>query len=108
MTFILLASFFFVPFNLGFLEPDKNDTHELYRETFVDVMFLIDIFFSFITDNYSEPGEQITNKKIAIAYLQSNFLPDFLSCVPSLIRSVTWGIDNGAEYYYGLKMLRFT
>ena len=109
MTFVLLTSFFMIPFNIGFEEPDPHDLYELKRETFCDVMFVLDIFMGFVTEINSEPGEQLTQKKVAQNYLRSNFLPDFLSCVPSLLRTAVYKeVDSGASPYYALKVLRFT
>jgi len=108
MTVVLLISFVMIPFNIGLKEPEPHDKKELTREIIIDVIMLLDIFFSFITDQYSEPGAPVTNQIIAQSYLVGFFFPDFLSCVPSLVRSIIYKkIDNGAEIFYLLKLLRF-
>ena len=49
------------------------------------MIILADIGLSFVTDNYSEPGERLNNTKIAWRYFKSYFFFDLLSSLPGLM-----------------------
>lgn len=65
---------------------------------------LIDIAINFITDSQSNPGETITNKKIAFRYITSYFVFDMLSFLPGL---VTFEFNGGFTTIYKFKLLRY-
>ena len=53
---VMLFTYIRVPYNIAFGAP-KCDAHlERFVEIFIDMVILVDIVCSFITDGYSSPG----------------------------------------------------
>lgn len=79
----MLISYFLVPYQIAFGGPSTSEMHQL--ELILDTVVFLDVIFNFITDNQSDPGEIVTNKKIAYRYISSYFLFDVLSFLPGLV-----------------------
>jgi hypothetical protein len=80
-----------VPYNIAFgLPVDENNNYDdfKYFAIFLDLVILVDIVLTFITDNSAE-GEvtNMTNKIIAYRYLNGFFIFDLIGCLPGLLRS---------------------
>jgi hypothetical protein len=75
-------------------------------EIVFDLVILFDIFLSFITDNYSSPGETLSNWQIASQYMLSTFVYDLLSTV-----GILWGESvapgGGQNWRYCFKLIRY-
>lgn len=56
-----------------------------YFEILVDSVFLIDVVVSSVSDDYSSPGDIVTNGSIFKAYATSTLALDLLGCLPGLI-----------------------
>ena len=65
----------------------------------VDVIFFLDIIFTFITGYYVGNKLITRRKKIAFRYLTTYFVFDIVSTVPSLV--------TGQKSIYAFKLLRF-
>jgi hypothetical protein len=79
---ILLVVIMIVPARLAFIEDDPISWQMAFYA--VDAIFAVDIILWFFT-SYTDPYKQveITNhKKIAINYLKSWFIVDFISTFP--------------------------
>jgi len=103
LNLIYIISFFLIPLVIAFRL--EHLAFKKYRdfELFMDFMILIDICFTFVTSYYDD-GIQIKDfKRIAIRYLTSFFVPDFLSCFPSIIVLESKG--RPVAYYF--KIFRF-
>jgi hypothetical protein len=103
-----MISYFAVPFNITFNRPREGDKWATRFDLFCDILVFVDIFLNFFTDVYSNPGEAITNKTIAYRYGTSYFIPDVLSCVPRLWRSLQGITSHGYDPWYMLKVFRLT
>jgi len=99
----LIYSYFNVPFVIAFGMQQTINQNERKIELLLDVIILIDIALSFITDNYSEPGQRLSNLDIGWRYFRSFFLFDILSCVPGLLLLEYYSKD----FWYYFKMLRY-
>ena len=100
----LTYSFFVVPSFIAFGKPFPEDIEYRNIEILVDSILLLDVFLQLITDNYSDPGQKLTNRQIAFRYVKSTFITDILGCLPSLL---TLEMFNGATAIYKLKLLRY-
>jgi hypothetical protein len=69
----------------------------------VDVVFLVDILISCFSDEYSEPGQLITNWDIIKQYGKGYLVTDILGCLPGLIGGEQ---ANGGDLVYMLKFFR--
>ena len=90
-----IISLVMVPYVLVFGLEDN------YRNlgTTVDVIFFLDIIFTFITGYYVGNKLITRRKKIAFRYLTTYFIFDIVSTVPSLV--------TGQKSIYAFKLLRF-
>jgi len=71
----MVISFFLIPLNIAFGMKDRPE-HVQTLDIVIDSVFLVDILLNFITDKYSEPGQDITNKQIASRYVRDTFIWD--------------------------------
>jgi len=102
----MLYSFINTPYNIAFGLPNEEDSDLKAIEWMIDIIFLVDIIVTFITDNYSKDGlSTVTNSYIAKRYLTSFFLLDCLSCVPGLVTSEQY---SGEYFIYWFKLFRFS
>lgn len=103
MNSIYIISFFLMPLVIAFrLEPlDRKSFRDF--ELFIDLMMVIDICLTFVTGYYEEVVLVVSLKQIATHYLTSFFVPDFLSCIPSIL--VLESKSHPIAYYF--KVLRF-
>ena len=99
---MMLISYFLVPLQIAFGGPSTSEMHQL--ELILDIVVFLDVIFNFITDNQSDPGEIVTNKKIAFRYISSYFIFDVLSFLPGL---VTFEYYGGFTIIYKLKLFRY-
>lgn len=74
-------------------------------EILLDAIFLIDIILNFITDDYSEPGQHITNKEIVLRYMRGLFIWDIAQCIPGL--AVLENYEGHTGWLYKTKILRY-
>ena len=100
----LVFSYFIVPLNIAFGKPLPEDEASRNLEIVLDMVILLDIIISFVTDTYSDPGQVLTNRQIAWNYMKGYFMADLLSCLPGLITLET---NNGSTWIYKLKLLRY-
>lgn len=104
-TCFLTISFFVVPYCIAFDRPYEQGDESLRRIALtIDIVLLIDICIQFITDNYSEPGQVLTNRQVANRYLKGYFLIDVLAVLPCFIL-----LENvrGNDLIYKTKLLRY-
>jgi len=73
-----------IPINVAF-GMDSRSRSVQTLEVVIDSVLLVDIMLNFVTDNFSEPGQDITNKQIAWRYVRSTFFWDLAECFPGLI-----------------------
>jgi hypothetical protein len=105
---VMLYSYIRVPYNIAFEAPTPDNSFEQSVEIFIDLMILVDICCSFITDYYSTPGEAISNWSIAWKYASSYFVLDLISMSGLfwLERVEKFGMNH--NYRYWLKLFRYT
>lgn len=70
---------------------------------FIDFMMVIDIGLTFVTGYYEDVDLVDDIRKITLHYLTSFFIPDFLSCIPSIL--VLESKAHPVAYYF--KIFRF-
>ena len=70
----------------------------------LDSVFLFDIILSFFTDNYSVPGQHITNKEIIGRYIRGLFFWDMAQCIPGLAVMERY---EAKAWLYKTKILRY-
>ena len=81
MFFILMAMSLTVPYNVCFIE-DADPIYMVF-EVMMDISFIIDIFFTFLSVIKDEKGHMVTSrKKIANSYLSGWFWIDMPSSIP--------------------------
>lgn len=103
MNSIYIISFFMMPLVIAFrLEPLDNQAYRDF-ELFIDFMMVVDIGLTFITGYYEDVVLVDSVKQISTHYLTSFFIPDFLSCIPSIL--VLESKRHPVAYYF--KILRF-
>lgn len=76
------------PINLAFQNSQVADLIYLTIVSYlIDAFFLMDVMFGFFTSYLDRKSgeEEFRHKKIAINYLKTTFLIDFLSCLPFLM-----------------------
>jgi hypothetical protein len=104
MIIILLWSCFMVPLNIAFEKPKEHESWLRYSEVVVDIILLLDVIVNSVTDEYSSPGEKVTNLSIIKGYAASFMLFfDLIGCLPGLLTGET---KNGGEWLYYLKLAR--
>lgn len=78
---VTLYTITFVPYNMAFLDLDTLQL--LIIDLFCDVVYILDLIFQFFIPIQDYDEKYITSKsKIAVNYLSSWFILDFLSSVP--------------------------
>ena len=75
-----------------------------YAEIVVDLAYLTDIIISCFADEYSAPGQVMTNRMIFARYAQGYLVPDLLGCLPGLLAGER---HTGRDYPYLLKLFRY-
>jgi hypothetical protein len=81
---ILLYTATYAPFKVAFLDDDDSSTGVLVFETIIDVMFLMDIFITFMTPFKRINGSYETRfKYIAINYVTGAFWIDCIASFPT-------------------------
>ena len=78
----IVSSFFYVKL-AAFGPPDRYDNEDYMDLTFI-IAFLIDMLISFNLDYYDKTKEMYirTHPKVALNYLKSGFLFDFVTTIP--------------------------
>jgi len=79
-----VTSLFMIPINIAFGMNSRNKNIQTL-DIVIDSVFLVDIMLNFITDNFSEPGQDITNRQIAWRYVRGSFIWDLAESLPGLI-----------------------
>ena len=101
-----------IPVNLAF-KPEQS-VKDLIFETFIDVMFMIDIVLVFNSAYYDNKFKIVCDKRqIAKEYLRSWFLVDFLSCIPMQLLAFTsfnslLKFTKISKFYRMLKVAKLT
>ena len=103
-----------IPLNLSFKPTFLSEGESVISmSTFVDICFGIDILIMFRTTSINlNTGVEITNgREIAIAYLKSRFLIDFVSAVPidkfiMLFYPSTQSIEENVKHFVALSCLK--
>ena len=94
---ILIYTAIYVPFKLSFIPPGDDVPFWDTFDTIVDILFITDLFVNFISAFEKRDGTYESRPKmIAIAYLKSWFIVDFIACIPVDIFQPLF-IDPGAS-----------
>lgn len=84
--FILFLTFYtavMVPANVAFHSKSLDNVPIIILDSFVDMIFFVDLIFSFHTTVVGTSREVIADARaIRIKYLKSWFIIDLLSCLP--------------------------
>lgn len=107
LILILVYASIFIPLELGFGTFTEGIWYNL--NTAVDVIFGLDLIFTFNTGIMIESGEIITDRKIiAKAYLKSWFIIDFISCFPFEAVNFSDKSESSSVFYnHFFRFLRF-
>jgi hypothetical protein len=101
----LIVSFFLIPFNIAFRKQALVNSAIQKLEIFLDAVFLVDMILNFITDDYSEPGQHLTNREIVMRYIRGLFVWDMAQCIPGL--AVLEKYEGNTGWLYKTKILRY-
>ncbi len=78
---VIWVSSFVSPFRIAFY--DKAESYWVVIESLTDLIFLLDIIFSFISAYYNRMDVPVhSRKEIACAYLKSWFFIDIITIIP--------------------------
>jgi hypothetical protein len=82
ISLLLLTTCIYTPVMIAFNMSSSVDDRD-WLSSFIDIMFLIDMIFTFFTANYNKDMDLVDDKRIiAKNYLTGWFLIDFISIVP--------------------------
>ncbi|OMJ88998.1 hypothetical protein SteCoe_8913 [Stentor coeruleus] len=107
LILILVYASIFIPLELAFGMFTQGIWYNL--NTVTDIIFGLDLIFTFNTGIINESGEIITDRKIiAKAYLKSWFIIDFISCFPfEAVHFSEKKEENSVFYNHFFRFLRF-
>lgn len=109
---LALYNCFFIPFELSFRPPELGGVEFLLLNTFIDILFGVDIFIQFRTTFYHPiTGDEISDLKIIRNnYFKGRFTIDLLSTVPfdNLLYMVTQTENQVLALFSLLKLFRVT
>jgi hypothetical protein len=99
-----------IPWRISFEQEAIFPSPPFFLEVFIDVCFVVDMFATFVTGLYDVKGRFITDKKvIAITYLKTWFVIDFLSTFPfdrTLPLFFPQSFESGGESVRMIKLIR--
>ena len=99
---ILIYTAIYVPFKLSFIPPAVKVPFWDSFDTFVDGIFITDLFINFISAYERRDGSHECRPKIiAKAYLKSWFIVDFIACIPVEIFEPLFMIGNDPTVDFG-------
>lgn len=84
---IVMASAIFncfsIPFKVAFEPEEMNKQYFAIMNSFIDLVFLIDMFVNFRTTFMDERGEEVADpRRIALNYIQLHFWIDLVATLP--------------------------
>lgn len=91
ITVLLLYTATFVPYKTAFL--DDTSFPMIIFESFIDFLFITDIFVNFCSAYESKKGIEVSRKKILCEYFKTWFFLDLIGCVPVQLME----LDNGGS-----------
>lgn len=100
---------FSIPFKVAFEPEEMNKNYFSVMNSFIDLVFLIDILVNFRTTFMDEKGEEIKDpRRIAINYLRLHFWIDLVATLPlaEIISSLSRKDDSRFELFGILKLGR--
>ena len=81
--FLIIYSCLVIPYRISRLNIDNFSLDEIYINVIVDIIFFIDLIFGFFTTYINKNKVKvIVLRKIALNYLKSWFIIDFISILP--------------------------